>query len=67
LVGGSQIEGQVLTEAGQPLRRARVALRPLQGKYTLVAWLEDDVPCDVYDPDALDACRALSMKAAPKR
>ncbi len=28
------------------------------GKYTLVAWLEDP-PCDVYDPDALDACRAV--------
>jgi hypothetical protein len=52
------------------------------GKYTLVAWLEDP-PCDVYDPDALDACRAagaavtvdaasdqnlaLNMKAAPRR
>ena len=28
------------------------------GKYTLVAWLEDP-PCDVYDPDGLDACRAV--------
>ncbi len=52
------------------------------GKYTLVAWLEDP-PCEVYDPEALDACRAvgaavtvdaasdqnltLSMKAPPKR
>jgi hypothetical protein len=28
------------------------------GKYTLVAWLEDP-PCEVYDPDSLDACRAV--------
>jgi hypothetical protein len=26
----SQVEGQVLSEAGQPLRRAHVTLRPLQ-------------------------------------
>ncbi|HEY2844213.1 MAG TPA: carboxypeptidase-like regulatory domain-containing protein [Bryobacteraceae bacterium] len=26
------------------------------GKYTLVGWL-DDPPCDVYDPDGLEACR----------
>ena len=25
------------------------------GKYSLVAWLEEP-PCDVYDPDGLDAC-----------
>jgi hypothetical protein len=52
------------------------------GKYTLLAWLEDP-PCDVYDPDGLDACRAvgtavtvdaagdqnlvLTMKASPTR
>jgi hypothetical protein len=30
------------------------------GKYTLVAWL-DDPPCDVYDPDAQAACRAVGM------
>ncbi len=52
------------------------------GKYTLVAWLEGP-PCEVYDPDALDACRAagatvtvdaasdqnvvLQMKAPPGR
>jgi hypothetical protein len=27
------------------------------GNYTLVAWL-DETPCDVYDPDGLDRCRA---------
>jgi hypothetical protein len=26
------------------------------GKYTLAGWL-DDPPCDVYDPDGLEACR----------
>jgi hypothetical protein len=30
------------------------------GKYTLAAWL-DDPPCDVYDPDGLDGCRASGM------
>jgi hypothetical protein len=33
-------------------------IRP--GQYTLVAWL-DEPPCDVYDPEALDACRATGM------
>ncbi len=27
------------------------------GKYILIAWL-DKSPCDIYDPDDLDACRA---------
>jgi hypothetical protein len=30
------------------------------GNYILVAWL-DDPPCDFYDPDAMDACRAVGM------
>lgn len=30
------------------------------GKYILVAWL-DERPCDYYDPDGLDACRAVGM------
>ena len=30
------------------------------GKYTLAGWL-DDPPCDVYDPDGLDACRTTGM------
>ncbi len=52
------------------------------GNYVLVAWL-DDPPCDFYDPEARDACRAVgtpltfqqgtqqtfdfTMKAPPKR
>lgn len=36
------------------------------GKYTLVAWL-DDAPCDIYDANALDGCRAAgaSITVAP--
>ena len=30
------------------------------GNYVLVAWLGDP-PCDFYDPDAMDACRAVGM------
>jgi hypothetical protein len=30
------------------------------GKYILVAWL-DDPPCDLNDPEALDAYRATGM------
>jgi len=30
------------------------------GSYTLVAWV-DQAPCDVYDPDGLDRCRAAGM------
>lgn len=30
------------------------------GKYILIAWL-DDPPCDYYDPEGLDACRATGM------
>lgn len=30
------------------------------GKYVLVAWL-DDPPCDYYDPDGLEGCRAAGM------
>lgn len=30
------------------------------GSYILVAWL-DETPCDVYDPDGLDRCRAAGM------
>ncbi len=28
------------------------------GKYILLAWL-DDAPCDYYNPEGLDACRAV--------
>jgi hypothetical protein len=31
-----------------------------QGKYILVAWL-DDPPCDYWDPDGLGGCRATGM------
>jgi hypothetical protein len=31
------------------------------GNYTLIAWL-DQTPCDVYDPDGLDRCRAAGTR-----
>jgi hypothetical protein len=40
------------------------------GKYVLIAWL-DDPPCDYFDPDALEACRAvgtpISVSAAAQQ
>lgn len=36
------------------------------GGYTLIAWL-DEVPCDVYDPNGLDRCRAAGMSVTVDR
>jgi hypothetical protein len=33
------------------------------GNYTLIAWL-DEAPCDVYDPGALNTCRATGMSVS---
>jgi Carboxypeptidase regulatory-like domain len=37
-----------------------------QGKYVLVAWL-DEAPCDVYDAENLAACRAAGMNVTMAR
>ena len=73
--GAARVEGRVIGDSDErPLRRARVVLRPVEagfrgvppGNYVWIAWL-DDPPCDVYDPEALDACRAAGMAVTVSR